>query len=98
MLDLSCRRRPGGEERGDFLVVTGKWQKFTSFAVTRENLERLGDCCDEFLVHGVDAEVKIIVIIHVDFLNAACIVVFFRSVGIKKYTHTHRVFCKAREH
>ncbi|CAM9690004.1 unnamed protein product [Ascophyllum nodosum] len=58
VLDLSCRRRPGGEERGDFLVVTGKWQKFTSFAVTRENLERLGDCCDEFLVHGVDAEGK----------------------------------------
>lgn len=57
MLDLSCRRRPDGEERGDFLVVTDKWQKFTRFAVTRENLERLGDYCDEFLVHGVDAEV-----------------------------------------
>ncbi|CAN0492359.1 unnamed protein product, partial [Laminaria digitata] len=57
VLDLSCRRRPGGEERGDFLVVTDKWQKFTRFAVTRDNLERLAGYCDEFLVHGVDAEV-----------------------------------------
>lgn len=57
VLDLSCRRRPGGEERGDFLVVTDKWQKFTRFAVTRANLERLAAYCDEFLVHGVDAEV-----------------------------------------
>ncbi|CAN0553089.1 unnamed protein product, partial [Ectocarpus sp. 8 AP-2014] len=50
VLDLSCRRRPGGLERGDFLVVTNKWQKFTRFAVTRENLERLAGYCDEFLV------------------------------------------------
>lgn len=57
VLDLSCRRRPGGAERGDFLVVTNKWQKFTHFAVTRENLGRLAEYCDEFLVHGVDAEV-----------------------------------------
>lgn len=57
VLDLSCRRRPGGSETGDFLVVTNKWQKFTRFAVTRENLERLAGYCDEFLVHGVDAEV-----------------------------------------
>lgn len=57
VLDLSCRRRPGGSERGDFLVVTDKWQKFTRFAVTRDNLERLAAYCDEFLVHGVDAEV-----------------------------------------
>ncbi|CAN0041164.1 unnamed protein product [Ectocarpus sp. 12 AP-2014] len=58
VLDLSCRRRPGGLERGDFLVVTNKWQKFTRFAVTQENLERLAGYCDEFLVHGVDAEGK----------------------------------------
>lgn len=38
-------------------MVTNKWQKFTRFAVTRENLERLAGYCDEFLVHGVDAEV-----------------------------------------
>ncbi|CAN0006950.1 unnamed protein product [Pylaiella littoralis] len=58
VLDLSCRRRPGGLEQGDFLVVTNKWQKFTRFPVTRENLERLAAYCDEFLVHGVDAEGK----------------------------------------
>lgn len=59
VLDLSCRRRPGGLEQGDFLVVTNKWQKFTHFPVTRENLERLAAYCDEFLVHGVDAEVRV---------------------------------------
>eukprot|EP00752_Nemacystus_decipiens_P004862 g4425.t1 len=58
VLDLSCRRRPGGSETGDFLVVTNKWQKFTRFAVTKENLARLAGYCDEFLVHGVDAEGK----------------------------------------
>ena len=61
VLDLSCRRRPGGGEKGDFLVVTDKWQKFTRFAVTRDNLDRLADYCDEFLVHGVDAEVTVVV-------------------------------------
>ncbi len=39
-------------------MVTNKWQKFTSFAVTKDNLERLAGYCDEFLVHGVDAEVR----------------------------------------
>ncbi|CAM9350674.1 unnamed protein product [Ectocarpus sp. 4 AP-2014] len=58
VLDLSCRRRPGGLELRDFMVVTNKWQKFTRFAVTRKNLERLAGYCDEFLVHGVDAEGK----------------------------------------
>lgn len=58
VLDLSCRRRPDGAARGDFVVVTNKWQHFTRFAVTRENLERLAGYCDEFLVHGVDAEVS----------------------------------------
>lgn len=72
VLDLSCRRRPGGLERGDFLVVTNKWQKFTCFAVTRENLERLADYCDEFLVHGVDAEVLITQVAALDRWYCSC--------------------------
>lgn len=51
VLDLSCRRR--GD---DYLVVTDRWQTFTDVTVSRETLERLARSCDEFLVHGVDAE------------------------------------------
>jgi phosphoribosylformimino-5-aminoimidazole carboxamide ribotide isomerase len=51
VLDLSCRRR--GE---DYLVVTNRWQKFTDFAITRQNLEILAGSCAEFLIHAVDVE------------------------------------------
>ena len=57
VLDLSCRRRPT-EEDGPYYVVTDKWQKFTDFQVTAENLQHLSQYCDEFLVHGVDVEGK----------------------------------------
>ncbi len=53
VLDLSCRKK--GD---DFLIVTDRWQKFTSLAVNRETLDFLARYCDEFLVHGVDAEGK----------------------------------------
>lgn len=64
VLDLSCRRRPGGGEGGGegdgerYYVVTDKWQKFTDYEVSRANLEALGSSCAEFLVHGVDVEGK----------------------------------------
>jgi phosphoribosylformimino-5-aminoimidazole carboxamide ribotide isomerase len=51
ILDLSCRRR--GD---DYVVVTDRWQTFTDVAISRETLARLAFSCDEFLVHGVDAE------------------------------------------
>lgn len=57
-------------------MVTDKWQKFTRFAVTRENLERLGDYCDEFLVHGVDAEVLRKELVHSQNDNF-CLVTYF---------------------
>jgi len=53
-LDLSCRRR--NKEEKTYYVVTDRWQKFTDFAVTKSNLDRLATFCDEFLVHGVDVE------------------------------------------
>jgi len=53
VLDLSCRKRDG-----DYWVVTDRWQKFTAVRVNRETLARLGDHCDEFLVHGTDVEGK----------------------------------------
>ena len=57
VLDLSCRRKPE-DAQGDYYVVTNKWQSFTDFTVTPENLQSLANYCDEFLVHGVDVEGK----------------------------------------
>lgn len=51
VLDLSCRKR-GGE----YMVVTDRWQKFTAVALSGEALGRLGEWCDEFLIHAVDVE------------------------------------------
>ena len=51
VLDLSCRYRDGA-----YYVVTDRWQTFTEFAVNEESLKRLGEYCDEYLIHGVDVE------------------------------------------
>lgn len=51
VLDLSCRKR--GDE---YLIVTDRWQKFTSVPVNRETLAYFGQYCLEFLVHAVDVE------------------------------------------
>ena len=54
VLDLSCRKR----EDGSYAVVTDRWQKFTSYTICEENLDRLSDQCDEFLIHAADVEGK----------------------------------------
>lgn len=51
VLDLSCRQRDG-----QYWIVTDRWQTFTDVPVTPQTLARLGNQCDEFLVHGVDVE------------------------------------------
>jgi phosphoribosylformimino-5-aminoimidazole carboxamide ribotide isomerase len=70
VLDLSCRRKPlsrrdatlsssDGERdgvRGDYFVVTDRWQKFTELAISQENLRKLAGSCAEFLIHAVDVE------------------------------------------
>ena len=61
VLDLSCRQKHGensGEDSTDYFVVTDRWQKFTNFRITKENLVLLANFCAEFLVHGVDVEGK----------------------------------------
>lgn len=60
VLDLSCRRKPDatGDDGNDYYVVTNRWQSFTDYKVTPENLKELANYCDEFLVHGVDVEGK----------------------------------------
>ncbi|KAG2427785.1 hypothetical protein HXX76_012110 [Chlamydomonas incerta] len=51
VLDLSCRQRDG-----QYWVVTDRWQKFSSLALSEKTLAELAASCDEFLVHGVDVE------------------------------------------
>jgi phosphoribosylformimino-5-aminoimidazole carboxamide ribotide isomerase len=51
VLDLSCRRRDDA-----YFVVTDRWQQFTDFILSRENLAKLADSCAEFLVHAADVE------------------------------------------
>lgn len=72
VLDLSCRRRAdsaGQENAGSkssgtalhsaqYAVVTDRWQKFTTWTITPENLRALCSHCDEFLIHAADVEGK----------------------------------------
>lgn len=51
VLDLSCRR--SGKS---YYVVTDRWQKMTTFEITRANIELLAEYCDELLVHAADVE------------------------------------------
>ena len=53
VLDLSCRR-----QQNRYLVVTDRWQTFTSQPVTEDLLKSLAPYCSEFLIHAVDAEGK----------------------------------------
>lgn len=51
VIDLSCRRK------GDYYyVVTDRWQKFTQYKITEDNLKKLESYCDEFLIHAADVE------------------------------------------
>lgn len=66
VLDLSCRKLPdasdgsGGREgqKGRYAVVTDRWQKFTGWIITHQNLHSLCSHCDEFLIHAADVEGK----------------------------------------
>ncbi len=51
VLDLSCRKRDG-----DYFVVTDRWQKFTEEKLSCALLQKLGEHCDEFLIHAADVE------------------------------------------
>jgi phosphoribosylformimino-5-aminoimidazole carboxamide ribotide isomerase len=51
VLDLSCRKR-----EGEYFVVTDRWQNFTTEKISPELLTRLGEFCDEFLIHAADVE------------------------------------------
>lgn len=51
VIDLSCRKKGYS-----YYVVTNRWQQFTEFEVTEDNIHFLENYCDEFLVHAVDVE------------------------------------------
>jgi phosphoribosylformimino-5-aminoimidazole carboxamide ribotide isomerase len=51
VIDLSCRRSPGG-----WTVAMNRWQTPTDLQVTTETLDRLTPFCAEFLVHAADVE------------------------------------------
>jgi phosphoribosylformimino-5-aminoimidazole carboxamide ribotide isomerase len=51
VIDLSCRKRDN-----KYYVVTHRWQRFTTMELTYENMDKLANYCDEFLIHGVDVE------------------------------------------
>ena len=53
VLDLSCRKR-----NDKYYITTDRWQKFTDVKLSEKVLDELSGCCDEFLVHAVDAEGK----------------------------------------
>jgi phosphoribosylformimino-5-aminoimidazole carboxamide ribotide isomerase len=53
VLDLSCRKKDDS-----YFVVTDRWQKYTDFKITDENITELSTYCDEFLIHAVDVEGK----------------------------------------
>jgi phosphoribosylformimino-5-aminoimidazole carboxamide ribotide isomerase len=51
VIDLSCRRSPGG-----WTVAMNRWQTLTDLAVTPATLDRLAPYCAEFLIHAADVE------------------------------------------
>jgi phosphoribosylformimino-5-aminoimidazole carboxamide ribotide isomerase len=51
VLDLSCRKRAD-----QYLIVTNRWQTFTSEAIRPALLDSLARFCHEFLIHAVDVE------------------------------------------
>jgi phosphoribosylformimino-5-aminoimidazole carboxamide ribotide isomerase len=53
VLDLSCRR-----QNDSWFIATNRWQTVTQTAINEENLARLSQYCDEFLIHAADVEGK----------------------------------------
>ncbi len=51
--DLSCKKKEGA-----YMVATDRWQKLTRTKVEPALLNSLSSYCDEFLIHGADAEGK----------------------------------------
>jgi len=57
VVDLSCYKVEGVGS-WEWLVAMNKWQTFTDFYITKENLEMISEFCFEFLVHAAGVEGK----------------------------------------
>lgn len=59
ILDLSCKRT-GIDANGNpiWKIATNRWQTIIDIQITKETLEDLAQCCDEFLIHAADVEGK----------------------------------------
>jgi phosphoribosylformimino-5-aminoimidazole carboxamide ribotide isomerase len=55
--DGTSRGARGGD-LDEWVVCTDRWQKWTNVVLGADTVARLGDCCDELLVHAVDVEGK----------------------------------------
>ncbi|MEM9941125.1 MAG: phosphoribosylformimino-5-aminoimidazole carboxamide ribotide isomerase [Planctomycetota bacterium] len=54
VIDLSCKQvRPG-----HWTVAMNRWQTLTDLSIEFKTLDKLLDCCDEFLIHSADVEGK----------------------------------------
>lgn len=51
IIDLSCRSVQDG-----WVVAMDRWQRLTSFTLSKESLHDLAQHCSEFLVHAADVE------------------------------------------
>lgn len=51
IIDLSCRRVDDG-----WVVAMDRWQRLTSYKLSKESLQDLAQHCSEFLVHAADVE------------------------------------------
>ena len=51
ILDLSC-----GMRDGRYVAMTDRWQRFTDFEITRDNLEAVATSCGAFLIHAIAVE------------------------------------------
>ena len=51
VLDLSCRK-----VEDSWFIATNRWQTVTNTEVSAENLLKLSQYCDEFLIHAADVE------------------------------------------
>ena len=53
--------------------VTDRWQKYTTFALSKQSVETLANYCDEFLVHGACVCARARGCVHLMVLDAALV-------------------------
>ena len=58
ILDLSCKRTGIVDGIPQWKIATNRWQTIIDIEITKETLEDLTQCCDEFLIHAADVEGK----------------------------------------